>query len=132
MTPRAIGFVCGLVLIALVWAGNVTRADTLTISAFPDPMTMLAVPISCYFALRYRHRREPAANLPRLRRVGWSVVNTQAAVFAIGVAMLAASRLGADLQGETLVFLTALLLAAGLGYVSVEVWARLMLHGRRA
>lgn len=130
MKPRTTGLLLGLLLAALAWFGNLQRVDTFTVSAFPDLLTVLAVPVGLYLALRQWDRRQPGQDLRRLRRAGWAIVNTQAAVFALGVAILTAERLLPDPEIIAIAFMGALVTAAGIGYVSVEVWARLIVHVR--
>jgi hypothetical protein len=130
MKPRTVGFLLGVLLGALAWLGNLQRVDTFTASAFPDLLTALAVPISLYLALRQWDRRHPDQDLSRLRRAGWGMVHAQAAVFALCIAILTAERPSTDASLVTAGFMTALIMTAGIGYVSVEVWARLLVSVR--
>jgi hypothetical protein len=130
MKPRTIGFLLGLLLGAFAWLGNLQRADTLTISVFPDFLTPLAVPILLYLALRWWDRRHPNQDVKGLRRAGWGMVHAQAAVFALFIAVLAAERTQGDVTIVASVFTTALVITAGVGYVSVEVWTRLLVAVR--
>jgi hypothetical protein len=130
MKPRTTGFLLGLLLGALAWLGNLQRVDTFTVLAFPDLLTALAVPITLYLALRQWDRRHPDQDVRRLRRAGWGMVHAQAAVFALCIAILTAERLSADTSLVAAGFMTALITTAGIGYVSVEVWARLLVGVR--
>jgi hypothetical protein len=126
MKPRTVGFLLGMLLGALAWLGNLQRVDTFTASAFPDLLTALAVPISLYLALRQWDRRHPQQDVRALRRAGWAMVHAQAPVFALCIAVLTAERPSSDASLIAGAFITALVMTAGIGYVSVEVWARLM------
>jgi hypothetical protein len=126
MKPRTVGFLLGMLLGALAWLGNLQRVDTFTASAFPDLLTALAVPISLYLALRQWDRRHPQQDVRALRRAGWGMVHAQAPVFALCIAVLTAERPSSDASLIAGAFITALVTTAGIGYVSVEVWARLM------
>jgi len=130
MKPRTIGFLLGLLLGAFAWLGNLQRADTLTVSIFPDLLTPLAVPIMLYLSLRYWDRRHPGQDVRSLRRAGWGMVHAQAAVFALGIAVLTAERSSGDASSIAAGFTSALLVTAGVGYVSVEVWVRLLVAVR--
>jgi hypothetical protein len=130
--PRTMGLTMGLLLSALSWLGNSRRVDTFTVSAFPDLITVFALPILIYFALRLGDRQEPGRDLGRLRRAGWASVNAASAVFAIFMACFAAFQL--DQATPAVVassLVTALIVSAGLGYLSVEVWARSIVRARR-
>jgi hypothetical protein len=130
MSPRATGLVIGLLLGALAWLGNLQRVDTFTVSTFPDLLTVFAVPVTLYFALRAWDRRHPNQDLRHLRRAGWAIVHAQAAAFAVCIAIITAQRLSADASLVAFGFMSALVAAAGMGYVSVEVWARLLVRVR--
>jgi hypothetical protein len=54
------------------------------------------------------------------------MVHAQAPVFALCIAVLTAERPSSDASLIAGGFITALVTTAGIGYVSVEVWARLM------
>jgi hypothetical protein len=130
MKPRTTGFLLGLLLGALAWLGNLQRVDTFTVSMFPDVLTVLAVPITLYLALRQWDRRHPDQDLRHLRRAGWGMVHAQAPVFAICIAIFTAERPSSDASLIAAGFMTALITTAGIGYVSVEVWARLLVGVR--
>jgi len=65
-----------------------------------------------------------------LRRGGWTVANTAAAVFALAMAIFSGERFPDDPAQIASAFLTALFLTAGIGYLAVEVWARLIVRVR--
>jgi len=130
MKPRTAGFLLGLLLAALAWLGNLQRVDTFTVSAYPDLLTALAVPITLYLALRQWDRRHPDQDVRHLRRAGWGMVHAQAAVFAICIAIFTAERVSQEPSEIATAFMTALITTAGIGYVSVEVWARLLVGVR--
>jgi hypothetical protein len=123
------GFLIGCLLSAVSWAGNVARTDSLTVSVFPDVMSAFVLPVTLYFVIRTLARRDPSAGLSALRRLGWVAVNTAAAVFAIFTVVVNWTRLSqADSASVTMALIGALVTTAGLGYISVEVWARSRTH----
>ena len=126
MRPRTMGFLTGVVLAVLAWIGNLQRVDTFTVQAFPDLLTIFAVPAALYFALRRWVKTHPGISQSQLRRAGWSVTNAAAAVFAVAMAILASERVAFDAANVSIAFLSALFITAGIGYVSTEVWSRLL------
>jgi len=126
------GLVIGLLLSAASWLGNTRRVDTFTVSAFPDLLSLFVLPVSIYFVLRHRDRVEPGQNLGRLRRAAWAAVNAATVVFAIFMACYTALGLReATLALVASSLVTALVVSAGLGYLSAEVWARSIVRARR-
>jgi Na+/H+-dicarboxylate symporter len=130
--PRVAGLVIGVVVGAASWAGNAARTNLGLVTAFPDLLTVAAVPLAMYFFVRARARVAHPPDLRSLRRLGWSVVNTAAIVLAVFLASVAGfwfNQLDGAFVTSTLV--GAVVVTVGLGYASVEVWARLLLgvHG---
>jgi hypothetical protein len=126
--PRVAGLVIGLVLGAASWAGNAARTNLGLVSAFPDLLTVAAVPLAIYFFVRARARVACPPDVRSLRRLGWSVVNTAAIVLAVFLACVEGfwfNQLDGSLVTSTLV--GAVVVTVGVGYASVEVWARLLL-----
>ena len=58
--PRVAGLIIGLVLGVLSWIGNASRTNLGIAAAFPDVMTVAAVPLALYFFVRARARAAPA------------------------------------------------------------------------
>jgi hypothetical protein len=126
--PRVAGLVIGVVVGAASWAGNAARTNLGIISAFPDLLTVAAVPLALYFFVRARVRTAPPPDLRSVRRLSWSVVNTAAVVLAVFLASVAGfwfNQFDGPLVTSTL--LGAVVVTVGVGYASVEVWARLLL-----
>ncbi len=126
--PRVAGLVIGVVVGAASWAGNAARTNLGIVSAFPDLMTLAAVPLAMYFFVRACVRVPHPPDLRSIRRLGWSVVNTAAVVLAVFLASVAGfwfNQFDAPLITSTLA--GAVVVTVGVGYASVEVWARLML-----
>jgi hypothetical protein len=126
--PRVAGLVIGLVVGAASWAGNAARTNLGIIWAFPDLLTVAALPLATYFFVRARLRAAHPPDLRSVRRSGWSVVNTAAIVLAVFLASVAGfwfNQLDRALVTSTLV--GAVVVTIGVGYASVEVWARLLL-----
>jgi hypothetical protein len=126
--PRAAGVLIGVLVGAASWMGNAERTNLALVSAFPDLMTMAAVPLAMYFFVRARARVPHPPDLRALRRLGWSVVNTAAVVLAVFLASVAGfwfNQFDGPLITSTLA--GAVVVTVGVGYASVEVWARLML-----
>src|SRR5579872_3109612 len=86
VSPRLAGLIIGLVLGAASWAGNASRTNLGIISAFPDVLTMAAVPLAMYFFVRSRVRRPVPTTLAATRRAGWTVSNTAGLVLAVFLA----------------------------------------------
>lgn len=130
--PRVAGLVIGVVVGTASWAGNAARTNLGIVSAFPDLLTVAAVPLAMYFFVRARVREPHPPDLRSIRRQGWSVVNTAAIVLAVFLATVAGfwfNQLDGPLLTSTLV--GAIVVTVGVGYASVEVWARLMLGAPR-
>jgi len=126
--PRVAGLVIGVVVGAASWAGNAARTNMGIVSAFPDLLTLAAIPLAMYFFVRARARVAHPPDLRSVRRLGWSVVNTAAIVLAVFLASVAGfwfNQLDGALVTSTLV--GAIVVTVGVGYASVEVWARLLL-----
>ena len=125
--PRFIGLVIGVGLGALSWAGNASRTNLGLISAFPDLITIAAVPLAMYFVVRARVRRAEPESLRVIRRAGWVVSNTAGLVFAVFLASVSGFWFNQwDPTGLTATLISAIVVTVGVGYVSVEVWARLL------
>lgn len=125
------GLAVGVVLGAAAWVGNAARTNLGLVSAIPDVLTAAALPIAMYFVIRARVAAGET-DLTRLRRAGWAVVNTAAIVFAVFLASVDAfwfNQLDAQLVGTIVV--EAIVVTVGVGYVSVEVWARLLRGAHR-
>jgi hypothetical protein len=126
--PRVAGLVIGVLVGAASWAGNAARTNLGIVSAFPDLLTVAAVPLAVYFFVRARVRVADPPDLRSVRRQGWSVVNTAALVLAVFLASVAGvwfNQFDGPLVTSTLV--GAVVVTVGVGYASVEVWARLLL-----
>jgi hypothetical protein len=126
--PRVAGLVIGVLVGAASWAGNAARTNLGLVSAFPDLLTVAAVPLAMYFFVRARVRAARPPDLRSVRRMGWSVVNTAAIVLAVFLASVAGfwfNQFDGALVTSTLV--AAVVVTVGVGYASVEVWARLLL-----
>jgi hypothetical protein len=129
--PRVAGLVVGLVVGTASWAGNAARTNLGLVSAFPDLLTIAALPLALYFFVRAHARTAQPPDLRSVRRLGWSVVNTAAIVLAVFLASVAGfwfNQPGGALVISTLVW--AVVVTVGVGYASVEVWARLLLGAR--
>src|SRR5580693_4525364 len=87
--PRLAGLVIGLVLGVASWVGNASRTNLGIISAFPDLLTIAAVPLALYFFVRARVRVPVPPPLRTVRRAGWSVANTAGLVLAVFLASVA-------------------------------------------
>jgi hypothetical protein len=130
-SSRFLGFAIGVALGAASWAGNAARTNLGIVSAFPDLLTAAAVPLAVYFVIRSRVR-QGLVDLPRLRKSGWAVVNTAAIVFAVFLACVEGfwfNQVDAQLIGTIVV--EAIVVLVGVGYVSVEIWARLLRGAHR-
>jgi hypothetical protein len=133
--PRLAGLLIGLLIGAASWIGNAARTNLGIVSAFPDGLTVAAIPLVMYFFVRARARVAHPPDLRSARRLGWSVVNTAAIVLAVFLASVEGfwfNQLDGPLITSTVV--GALVVTVGVGYASVEVWARLLLsapHGER-
>lgn len=126
VSPRLAGLIIGLVLGAASWAGNASRTNLGIISAFPDLLTIAAVPLAMYFFVRARVRR-PAFTLRTTRRAGWTVSNTAGLVLAVFLAGVSGFWFNQwDLSDLLPTVIGAIAVTVGVGYVSVEVWARLL------
>lgn len=126
--PRLVGVLVGLTLGIASWIGNASRTDLGLISAFPDFVTPAAIPLALYFYVRARLRASSPAGLRAIRRGGWSVVNTAAVVLALFLASVAGFWFNQwDPATITALVLGALVVTIVVGYISVELWARLML-----
>jgi hypothetical protein len=126
--PRVAGLVIGIVVGAASWAGNAARTNLGIIAAFPDLLTVAAVPLSIYFFVRARARAAHPPDLRSVRRAGWSVVNTAAIVLAVFLASVAGfwfNQLDGPFVTSTLV--GAVGVTVVVGYASVEAWSRLLL-----
>jgi hypothetical protein len=126
--PRLVGLGVGLLLGVASWIGNAERTNLGIASAFPDVLTVAVVPISLYFFIRARLRGSSTQDLRHLRRAGWAVVNTTAIVAALFLASVTAFWF--HQQDQTLIAMTlfnVIVVTVGVGYVSVEVWARMRL-----
>jgi hypothetical protein len=126
-----VGFAIGVALGAASWAGNVDRTNLGLVSAFPDLLTVAAVPLAMYFVIRAR-LRSGVTDRVALRKTGWAVVNTAAIVFAVFLACVDAfwfNQLDAQLTGTLVV--EAIVVTVGAGYLSVEVWTRLLQGAHR-
>jgi hypothetical protein len=124
--PRIAGALVGLLLGAASWAGNAERTTLGIAAAFPDVLTVAVVPISLYFFVRARLSASNPPDLRALRRAGWAVVNTAALVAALFLASVTAfwfHQVDEALIAMTLV--SVIVVTVGVGYVSVEVWARM-------
>lgn len=125
--PRLAGLAIGLVLGVASWVGNASRTNLAIISAFPDLLTMAAVPLAMYFFVRARVRRSAPAPLKAVRRAGWTVAGTAGLVLAVFLASVSGFWFNQwDLTLLTSTLIGAVVVTAGVGYVSVEIWARLL------
>jgi hypothetical protein len=126
--PRLAGLLIGLVLGIASWIGNAVRTNLGIISAFPDLLTLATVPLALYFFVRARVRIHGARDLRTVRKAGWSVVNTAGLVLGVFLASVAGfwfNQWDSAFIASTLV--DALVVTVGVGYLSVEIWARLLL-----
>ena len=125
--PRVAGLTIGLVLGAASWAGNASRTNLGIVSAFPDLLTIAAVPLALYFFVRARVRRPVPTELRGVRRAGWTVSNTAALSFVVFLAGVSGFWFNQwDLRPLTSTLIDALVVTVGVGYVSVEIWARML------
>lgn len=130
--PRLSGLVIGLLLGVASWVGNATRTNLGIISAFPDLLTLATVPLAMYFFVRARVRVPVVPDLRSVRRAGWTVANTAGIVLAVFLACVTGfwfNQWDPALMASTLV--GAIVVTVGVGYVSVEIWARLLLAAAR-
>jgi hypothetical protein len=112
---------------AASWAGNASRTNLGIVAAFPDLLTMAAVPLAMYFFVRARIRRPAPATLRATRRAGWTASNTAGLVLAVFLASVSGFWFNQwDLTDLTGTLLGAILVTVGAGYVSVEIWARML------
>jgi hypothetical protein len=129
--PIVAGLIIGLLVGAASWVGNASRTSLGIVSAFPDLLTVAAVPLALYFFVRARVMAPDPPDLRSLRRAGWAAVNAAAltlAVFLAAVARFWFNQFDSGLMTSTLA--GGVIVTAGIGYASVEVWARLLLGAR--
>src|SRR5262249_30499878 len=126
--PRLVGFAVGLLLGAASWLCNAERTNLGIASAFPDVLTVAVVAISLYFFIPAPLRGTVTQDIRERRRSGRAVVNTAAIVAALFLASVTAFWF--HQQDQTLIAMTlfnVIVVTVGVGYVSVEVWARMRL-----
>lgn len=128
----AAGLVIGAFLAGASWIGNSDPHQRLVLSSFPDLLTLFVLPVGTYFVIRARRAREPDAGIAPMRRAGWAATEAAAITYAIFIAAVTVWAGGVgDAASVAFVLASTLLVAAAIGVISTEVWARLFAAIRR-
>jgi hypothetical protein len=115
----------------LSWLANAGLANTRVVSSAPDLVTLLLLPVSLYLVLR-RRDRQSGGDRAALRRVGWSTTGAAALVYALFLTFLSAwSFETLNLSLAAFVLVGSLVVTIGVGLVSTEIWAWLLVSARR-
>ncbi len=82
------GIVLGAVMSVLSWFANVWASVPGRVSVFPDLITLIALPVLVFAALRFFVHRQDTLTRATLRRSGMIIVAIGATVFALAFAVL--------------------------------------------
>jgi hypothetical protein len=73
---------------ALSWFANLRSSVPGTVSAFPDLITFIALPVLVFLVLRLFANRHEGLTRATLRRAGMVIVSVGATLFAVSIAVL--------------------------------------------
>lgn len=116
------GIGLGGVLSALSWFGNLRASVPGRISVFPDLITLAALPVLVFLALRLVAHRHEGTTRATVRRAGMIIVGVGATLFAVAHTVLGMV-LSSQPRGLTLVVAFAMAFASFAAVGWLTAWA---------